>query len=152
MKAYHVKVYLTSKGLKTEKKEVSVKKEKDGFYTKVEKNELGGWGSCQFNLVTHIWEDTKIKIGTVRINPNHFTKIFDKTIIAESWCLQKDYRETRLSLIESYKSYISLIKKNILEKEKEIRNEKRKLINYKKGLNIFLKSIKTSKSIKKQNK
>lgn len=147
MKAYHVKVYLTSKGLKTEKKEVSVKKAKDGYYYYKEK-------SHQFNWQTYLWEKRDIKIGTNLISPNSFDKkIFDKVTIAESWCFKKDYNKTRLYLIKCYESYIPLIKKNILEKEKEIRYETRKLIGYKKGLNIFLKSIKqkNERGTKKSN-
>ena len=135
MKGYYIKVYLTSKGLKTEKKEISIEKSKDGYLHKEK--------SHQFNWGTLDWEKREIEIGTIIINPNSFDKkIFDKVIIAESWCLKKDYNAKRLYLIECYESYIPLIKKNILEKEKEIRSETKKLINYKKGLNIFSKKTK----------
>jgi hypothetical protein len=134
MKAYHVKVYLTPKGIKTKKIEVSVKKESDGFYYYKD------------------WRKIDVKVGTTQITPNCFDKkIFDKVTIAESWCFKKDYKKTRLYLIKQYESYISLIKKNILEKEKEIRNDIRKLIAYKKGLNIFLKSIKQKNERRRKN-
>jgi hypothetical protein len=137
MKAYHVKVYLTPKGIKTKKIEVSFKKESDGFYYYKEKSH---------------WRKIDVKVGTTQITPNCFDKkIFDKVTIAESWCFKKDYKKTRLYLIKQYESYISLIKKNILEKEKEIRNDIRKLIAYKKGLNIFLKSIKQKNERRRKN-
>jgi hypothetical protein len=145
MKAYHVKVYLTPKGIKTKKIEVSVKKESDGFYYYKEK-------SHQFSWAFHDWGKIDVKVGTTQITPNCFDKkIFDKVTIAESWCFKKDYKKTRLYLIKQYESYISLIKKNILEKEKEIRNDIRKLIGYKKGLNIFLKSIKQKNERRRKN-
>ena len=67
MKAYHVKVYLTSKGIKTEKIEISVKKESDGFYYYKEKKH-------EFSLITYNWEKRDIKIGTTQISPNSLTK------------------------------------------------------------------------------
>ena len=132
MKAYHIKVYLTPKGIKTEKTLIKVEKENDGcYYFKLQSS---------FGIGKH-------KVGSILHIPNVYTKVFDKSIIYESYCFIKDYNKTRLELIKQYKSEIniSLIKKNILDVEKEIRINKKRLMDYKKGFNVLLKSIKSKK-------